>query len=54
MDNKAQVSLEYLTMVAIALMIVAVASMLTLQLFRVKTDIRSTIELYREKMIKIS
>jgi len=54
MNNKAQVSLEYLTMVAIALIIVTVAALLTLRLFLIKDDIRTTIELYREKMIKIS
>ncbi len=53
MDNKAQVSLEYLSMVAVALMIAAIATMLAVRLFGVKNDIKGTIELYRNKTIQI-
>ncbi len=53
MDNKAQVSLEYLTMVAIALMLAAIATLLAARLFSIKDDVKSTIELYRNKTIQI-
>ena len=53
MDNRAQVSLEYLAMIAIALTVAVVATLLAVRVFSIKDDIRSTIELYRNKTIQI-
>ena len=40
-------------MVAIALMLAAIATLLAIRLFGIKDDVKSTIELYRNKTIQI-
>jgi uncharacterized protein (UPF0333 family) len=50
MDDRAQVSLEYLVMVALAITLAAIAALLASSLFSTKDSVKRTLELYRERM----
>ena len=54
MDNKAQLSLEYLIMVAVALLLATVATVLATNLFSIKESIKVNIETYRNRTLEIA
>jgi len=54
MDNKAQLSLEYLVLVAVALLLATVATILATDLFSIKESIKLNIEEFRNRMLQIS
>ena len=54
MDNKAQISVEYLIMMAIALILAAVAAVLATNIYAVKEGIKENIQIYRTKTIQIT
>ena len=53
MDNKAQVSIEYLIMVGVGVIIAAVAILLATNLLALKDGIKTIIETYRDRSLQI-
>lgn len=53
MDNKAQISVEYLTMLAIALLLSAVIFLLVVNIISIKDGLVSSINNVRERMLQV-
>ncbi len=53
MDNKAQVSIEYLIMVGVGVTIAAIILLLVVNLFGIKDGIKELIDVYRTKTFNI-
>ena len=51
MDNKAQISVEYLIMVGLGVIIAAIAIILAMNLFGVKESIKNLIQTFRNRTI---
>lgn len=53
MDNKAQISIEYLTMLAIGLLMAGVVLVLILNLFTLKDAVVNSIHSVRDRMLQV-
>lgn len=53
MDNKAQISLEYLTMLAIGLLLAGVLLILIVNIFSLKDGIVQSISMMRERILQV-
>jgi len=53
MDNKAQVSVEYLTMLAIGLLLAGVVLVLIVNIFSIKDGIVQAIHAIRDRIIQV-
>lgn len=53
MDNKAQVSLEYLTMLAIGVLLAGVVLLLIVNIFAIKDGIVQSIHALRNRIIQV-
>lgn len=51
MDNRAQISLEYMIMIAVALTLAALATLLTVNVLSIKDGLKTLIANYRAKLI---
>lgn len=51
MDNRAQISVEYLIMVGLGIIIAAIAIILAMNLFGVKESIKNLIQTFRNRTI---
>lgn len=54
MENKSQASLEYLIMLALVIIVVSLALVLTGRIFLVSKSIKSTITSFRNKILGIT
>jgi uncharacterized protein (UPF0333 family) len=52
-DNKAQISLEYLTMLAIGLLLAGVLLILIVNIFSLKDGIVQSISMMRERILQV-
>jgi uncharacterized protein (UPF0333 family) len=53
MDNRAQISIEYLTMLAIGLLLAGVILILILNLFSLKDGVVSSIDAIRSRILQV-
>jgi uncharacterized protein (UPF0333 family) len=53
MDNKAQISVEYLILIAVGLVFAAIVVLLIGNLFSIRDSVKSNIELYRTRMLQV-
>lgn len=53
MDDKAQVSIEYLIMVGMGIVIAAIAVLLAVNLFGIKDGIKTIIQTYRDRSLQL-
>lgn len=53
MENRAQVSIEYLIMVGLGVIIAGIAVLLAANLFGIKDGIKSMIESYRKRVLQL-
>lgn len=53
MDNKAQVSIEYIIIVAVGLILAAVVVLLSTNLLGMKEGIKETIRAYRDRVFQL-
>jgi uncharacterized protein (UPF0333 family) len=51
MDNRAQISIEYLVLLAVALVLAALATLLAFNIFSIKEGLKEIIETYRGKFL---
>ncbi|RLG21589.1 hypothetical protein DRN74_01660 [Candidatus Micrarchaeota archaeon] len=53
MDDRAQVSTEYLIILAVSLVLAAVVTLLTVNLFSVKSSVKELIEIYYKRALQL-
>lgn len=53
MEDKSQTSLEYLIMLSLAIIIAAMAMVLTTRLLSIRTSIKTSIQAFRDKTLQI-